>query len=367
MLPGRAARLFFVAILFAGALALGAKAQPARPAPATFGQTIASLSEPGGYFDTDNLISNESSYLQVLPALRAHSVPGGAYIGVGPDQNFTYIAETRPAIAFIVDIRRDNLLLHLLFKALFQQSRTRVAYLAQLFGRPVPADGEQWRTAAIDRLMKFVDDSRPRDSAALRAQIDGTIRGFGVALTPEDMRTIAGFHQRFIDAGLALQFQTTGRPPQGNYPTYRDLLADTDASGRHANFLASEDRFQIVRDLEVRDRVIPIVGDLSGASALAGIGKLLASRGERVSAFYASNVEFYLFRQGTFARFAANLRQLPHAPGAVIIRSIFGRYGVGSTRPADNSASQLQPVEDVLNAYAAGRIRGYADLIAAPR
>ena len=80
----------------------------------------AAASEPGGYFDTDNLISNESSYLQVVPELRRAGISGGAYLGVGPDQNFTYIAEIRPAIAFIVDIRRDNLLLHLLFKALFQ-------------------------------------------------------------------------------------------------------------------------------------------------------------------------------------------------------------------------------------------------------
>ena len=104
-----------------------------------FAAQIAALSEPDGYFDTDNLISNERSYLEVLPELERRSVRGGAYIGVGPDQNFSYIAHIRPSVAFILDIRRDNLLLHLLFKALFQQSRTRVEYLALLFGRPVPS------------------------------------------------------------------------------------------------------------------------------------------------------------------------------------------------------------------------------------
>src|SRR5438105_14177701 len=73
-----------------------------------FAQQIAALSEPAGYFDTDNLISNESSYLQVVPELRRAGISGGAYIGVGPDQNFTYIAEVRPAVAFIVDLRRDD-------------------------------------------------------------------------------------------------------------------------------------------------------------------------------------------------------------------------------------------------------------------
>jgi len=336
---------------------------PPRQAGPPFAQTVSSLSERAGYFDTDNLISNESSYLQILPALRAKNLQGGAYIGVGPDQNFTYIAESRPAIAFIVDIRRDNLLLHLLFKALFQQSRTRVEYLARLFGRPVPPDIEPWRGAAIDRLVKYIDDAKAGDGRALATEVERTIRGFGVPLTPDDMRTIAGFHRRFIDAGLSLQFQSTGRPPQGNYPNYRDLITDTDPSGRRASFLGSEEAFQFVRGLEGHDRVIPVVGDLSGPSALASVAKLLASRGERVSAFYASNVEFYLFREGSFPRFVANLRQLPHTPESVVIRSIFGRYGVGIARPADDSASQLQKIDDLLAADAAGRIRGYSELI----
>jgi hypothetical protein len=358
---GRVRGIAAAIVVAATGLALAGARQPAHP---PFAQTIASLSERGGYFDTDNLISNESSYLQVLPALRRGNVLGGAYIGVGPDQNFTYIAETRPAIAFIVDIRRDNLLLHLLFKALFQRSRTRVEYLALLFGRPVPDDIDPWRAAGVDRLVRYIDDRRAGDVTALRTRVEQTIREFGVPLSADDIRTIAGFHQRFIDAGLSLQFQSAGRPPQGNYPTYRDLIVDTDGSGRHANFVASEDSFQFVRGLELHDRVIPVVGDLSGPSAIVAVGKLLATRGERVSAFYASNVEFYLFREGSFPRFVENLRQVPHAPGAVIIRSIFGRYGFVPARPGDVSVSQLQPIDDLLGAHAAGRIRSYADLIA---
>src|SRR5499427_9776429 len=121
-------------------------------APLPFAQTIARLSEPNGYFDTDNLISNESSYLQVVPELAQRGVHGGAYVGVGPDQNFSYIAATRPSIAFIIDIRRDNELLHLLFKALFKESRTRADYVSLLVGRTPPADADAWRAATIDRI-----------------------------------------------------------------------------------------------------------------------------------------------------------------------------------------------------------------------
>ena len=61
----------------------------------------------------------------VVPALTAAGLAGGAYIGVGPDQNFSYIAAIAAGRSpFIVDIRRDNLLLHLLFKAIFARPGT---------------------------------------------------------------------------------------------------------------------------------------------------------------------------------------------------------------------------------------------------
>src|SRR5262249_14056089 len=69
-----------------------------------FAQIVEKFSEPKGYFDSDNLISNEASYLHVMGKMRQMKVSGGAYIGVGPDQNFSYIAQIRPAVVFITDI-----------------------------------------------------------------------------------------------------------------------------------------------------------------------------------------------------------------------------------------------------------------------
>jgi hypothetical protein len=249
---------------------------------ATFAAQIAALSEPGGYFDTDNLLSNERSYQQVFPELERRNVRGGAYVGVGPDQNFSYIAGIRPSIAFIVDIRRDNLLLHLLFKALFDQAPSRIEYLALLFGRPVPADLTGWRDSPIDRLAQYYNrpavDVKALDSTRLR--LDGVIKGFGVPLSAEDLATIDRFHRRFIDGGLALQFESAGRPPQSYYPTYENLLLETDGAGRQRNYLASEESCQFIKSLQARDRVIPVVGDLSGPEALTGLGRMLTERGE---------------------------------------------------------------------------------------
>ena len=333
-------------------------------APSTFAGQIAALSERDGYFDTDNLISNESSYQQVLPELRKRHVQGGAYVGVGPDQNFTYIAETRPEIAFIIDVRRDNLLLQLLFKALFDLSRTRVDYLAQLLGRPVPADPAPWRNATVDRLIAYVEApaAQPEAIAALRARVDSAIKRSGVSLSTKDFQTIDQFHRRFIEEGVSLRFQSTGRPPRSYYPTYRQLLADTDGSGKQANFLASEDAFQFVKGLQARDLIIPVVGDVSGPTAMSGIGGMLTKRGTRLSTFYISNVEFYLFGDGAFARYVANLGRLPHASNGVVIRSVFGGFAPG-LRSGDASVSQVQAIDDLLAGVASKKIQYYADLV----
>jgi hypothetical protein len=327
------ARVTVLALLLTVLLSHHGSRAGAETEQTAFARAIAALSEPGGYFDTDNLISNERSYLWVLPELARAGVRGGAYIGVGPDTNFSYIAAVQPVVAFVVDIRRDNLLLHLLFKALFAASPTRAAYLTQLVGRAPAAPGADAPTATIADLVLATERATPLGPAALsalRQRLDAHIARMGLPLSDEDRRTIDRFHRTFIEDGLDLQFRTTGRAPQPYYPTYRDLLLETDGEGRPGHFLASEAGFQFVKSLQARDQVIPVTGDLGGRHALAAIAGRLTASGDRVSAFYASNVEFYLQRSGTLGRFLENLRALPRAEHAVIIRSHFGGGGSSS-------------------------------------
>ena len=106
---------------------------------ADFWRLSATMSEEGGTFHSDNFISNEGRFQVVIPELVSRVKPGGVYVGVGPEQNFTYIAAVRARLAFIVDIRRGNLLQHLLYKALFELSADRAEFAARLFSRPRPA------------------------------------------------------------------------------------------------------------------------------------------------------------------------------------------------------------------------------------
>ena len=124
--------------------------------------------EPVGGYRSDNLISNERSTQEVLPELRQRRRTG-AYIGAGPEQNFTYVVALEPAVAFVVDIRRDNLRLHLLYKALAEASEDRAGFLSRLFGRPRPPEVSA-STALFCSLCsaRAVGHARPRDYARRR-------------------------------------------------------------------------------------------------------------------------------------------------------------------------------------------------------
>lgn len=331
--------------------------------PLSFAARISQLSESGGYFDTDNLISNEKSYLHIVPALGQLGIKGGAYIGVGPDQNFSYIARIHPSIAFIIDVRRDNMLLHLLFKALFAMADTRAEYVSLLFGRAPPPRTDVWKMAEIDSLATYVDGLAPSATPALDGRLDSTLDSIGVPLSKEDRATIHDFHHRFITAGLGLKFESKGRSPRSYYPTYRELLLETDRQGHQMNFLASETDFQYIRSMQQQNLIIPVIGDLSGPTALAAISKYMLERGDTLSAFYVSNVEFYLFGDGKYPQFVENLARIPHTPNSVLIRSVFGKFISIETVPGYFSTQMMQPIDSLVAGYSATGYRSYYSLI----
>src|SRR3954468_11267940 len=64
---------------------------PARLTDREFWRLSTSASEPNGFFRSDNLTSNEMLFQHVIASLVARTKPGGVYLGVGPEQNYTYI------------------------------------------------------------------------------------------------------------------------------------------------------------------------------------------------------------------------------------------------------------------------------------
>jgi len=340
-----------------------------RPADTSFAGLVARLSEPNGYFDSDNIITNEASYLHVASQLRKVGTHGGVYIGVGPDQNFSYIALIRPEIAFMLDIRRDNLLEHLLFKSLFAMSRNRAEYLCLLVGKPVPPDIERWSARPIAEIVAYINRA-PTDAAfadRVRRESDARIAAMGVPLDAHDRQMLDRYRAEFVSSGLETRYSSLGRNNRMDYPSLGQLITATDREGRRIGYLADEAAFQFVRGMEQRDRIVPVVGNVAGDAAVKAIGDYATEHHAIVSAFYLSNVEQYLMnRDGGFPEFARNVKGLPHDSTSVIIRSYFGR--LGATHPlyvpaAGNlSTSMIEPIDSFLKRYATGEIRTYYDL-----
>jgi hypothetical protein len=331
-----------------------------------FLQLMNQLSEPGGFFDSDNLISNETSYLHVLGKMREMAIQGGVYIGVGPDQNFSYIAKIRPHMVFVIDIRRDNLLQQLMFKSLFSRARNRIEYLCLLFGKPYPKNSG-WDQRSLKQLVDYIDNT-----ASSQKQFDKTLvevgrdaRRYNKELTSNDLEVISRVQRAFYGAGLDIRYSTHFRPPRSIYPTFRELLLAEDLSGQIGNYLDTEDDFRFIKKLEDQDLVVPIVGDLSGPRALKSLGSYIESIKEHVSAFYVSNVEFYLSREGTFSKFADNLKSLPIEDRSVIIRSYFNFYAPPHPQsiPGHFSTQLLEKISDLIQQCDSGGCESYSEIV----
>ena len=352
----RSGFVLVLAVGLGGCDAAPASSAPVRPQQAIsdtdFAALVDRISEPAGYFDTDNLISNESGYLTVIDALARAEIEGGAYVGVGPDQNFSYIAQTKPRVAFITDVRRDNMLHHLLLKALIERAPTRVEFLAGLHGRAAPDDAASWRERTIDEVVDYIDGVPAIEPGldALHDEIGAAVRSYGVPLSDDDLATIQRFHMSFVRAGLGLRFTSYGRGPRPYYPTYRQLVLETDIDGDQASYLSSPQAYGVVRELQLANKIIPVVGDMAGPHALREMGAVMREMGVELEAFYTSNVEFYLWRARTFDAWERNLASMPVADDAVIIRSYFPNAGGRhpSMVPGYYSTQTLQPAATLL-------------------
>jgi hypothetical protein len=323
-----------------------------------------SLSEPEGYFDSDNFISNERSYLKILPELKQLVTNGSAYIGVGPDQNYSYIAAVRPQLAFIIDIRRQNALQHFYLKALFQLSDSRALYLQKLFGRQFRLSGQE-ANQNISDLLHLIDSSRSDADFEKKTTTEAinVIRSWDSGLTEEDYASIQRAARAFIDSGPDLKFNTLNRAPREYYPSYRQLMEETDSQGRQCNYLASENTFQYVKKLHRENRIVPIVGDLAGTHAVIKIGEELRHRGLVLACFYVSNVEFYLFGSERWNEYTKNLARIPRDPNACLVRTYAKAGQQYLSIPDYYMGVIIQSLQSFLNDESAGRNKNYRDLV----
>jgi hypothetical protein len=353
--------LFIAAILLVST-PIQAETLPTTLTDQEFWHIVTTLSEPGGNFQAQ-VMSNEDSAQFVIPDLKQMIRPGGVYIGVGTEQNFTYIAAIQPNLAFIVDIRRDNMLEHLMYKSLFELSADRADFISRLFSRKRPAGLNANSTAkALFDTYEASDANSIIYSENLQAINDNLVNKHRFQLSDADKARIAAMLNIFRTAGPN---NLTGQGDKNI--SYARLMTAADLNGISRGYLASEENFRVVQNLEKRNAVVPLVGDFAGEQALAGLARYLTDHNAMVSVFYVSNVERYLFEQGDNGKhFYTNVAALPLDSSSIFIRSmtadISRRLGIKIPAADAEWRSFLIPINDDLKRLANGRIGTYRDL-----
>lgn len=292
-----------------------------------FRELIQDISEETGDFPSHNFVSNESSYLHPIPILRNHKIQGGVYIGVGPEQNYSYIAEIKPDIAFIVDIRRQNMLQHLLFKALCEFAEKRVDYLSLLLSLPLPHSmpwGE--REPSIREIVDFLRSIKPDYKMYQRTlkKITTELAQYGIT-DRVDYDSVEFVFRSFYERQFQIKYELTVPPYHlpYNYPDFEDLLVATTLEGEPACFLATRDRFEFINKMHERNLIVPVVGNLGSNKVLQSISDYTKAQKKTISAFYTSNVEVYLnsFDKPAFESMIESVRSFPITSKSVFIRA----------------------------------------------
>ena len=303
--------------------------------------------------------------------------PDGVYLGVALEQNFTFIAALKPKVAFIMDIRRGNLLGPLMYKALFETTDNRVDFAFQLFGRKRPQTVST--AVGVEELFTLIGNSAPNPAFAAQSLNDiknRLTKTHGFPLSQEDLEYIDYVYLTFADAGPGVQYNMSGgygggggfrggsgfRGGRSRMPNYADLMTETDSLGTHRSYLASDEAFRVIKDMQERNAIIPFTGDFAGTKALRAFGSYVRDNGAVVPAIYVSNVEQYLFQSvDNWSRYYENVAKLPTDSTSVFIRSASQGY-VRQQSINSRQNELLCPIAAHMKGFNADQIRQYLDV-----
>jgi hypothetical protein len=338
---------------------------PSRISDADFWKMTVDLSEPAGYFQSDNFVGNELSFQWVIPELKRNVKPGGVYVGVGPDQNFTYIAALQPKIAFIVDIRRPNLLQLLMYKALMEMSADRAEFAAKLFARSKPATIKE--DASADAILTAVYNlpaSRDLYEKNLAAIVNHLTKTHGFPLTANELKDLEFIYGSFFAYGPGISYSNSNNRGGTVYPTYWDMQVTDDNTGKTYAYMSSEEHFRAIKRMEEANLIVPVTGNFGGPKAVKAVGAWVREHGGTVTTFYTSNVEQYLFQDNIWREWYNNVASMPLDATSMFIRSVFnGQAGFGGGGGL-RSAQLTSSIVGLIGAFKDGKINSYYDVIA---
>jgi hypothetical protein len=218
------------------------------------------------------LKSNESRHDVWFPYIEGI---GGAYVGVGADQNYTVLTTARSEWVFLLDIDPRVALTHRAYEILVEQSETPDALLERF--------APDQKNASSKLLEEAMADSPDSDRRAVVQNFRGA-------------RETLFRHLERVRARTRTDIPST--------------------------WLSDPERYAWLRRLFLSDRVRIMAGDLTGPSSMKSIGAAAQALGARVRVLYLSNAEEYF--KYVSGDYRANVNALPSDERSVVLRTIYG-------------------------------------------
>jgi hypothetical protein len=198
---------------------------------------------------------------------------GGAYVGVGTDQNYIMAGFVKPSLVVIVDFDQAVVDLHAVHGALVVAAPDAEAFL-----RSWSSEGQADALAILDAAV--VNPARRR-----------TLHELYLTARPDVERRFRELRKRYAELGIRA-------------------------------WLEDPEQYDTVRELFERDRVVAIRGDFTRPGVLRDIATTLEQHGQIVRVLYLSNVEQYVAYRSAWKE---NMLALPLDERSLVLRTLPGR------------------------------------------
>jgi hypothetical protein len=256
---------------------------------------------------------------------------------------------------------------HLMYKAMIEMAPDRAGFMSLLFARARPQglNAESTPEALFNGFAAVPTDTL-LFAKNLAAITEWLTKRHGFTLSQTDLQSLDYVYRAFVTAGpdITYAFPNGGGRGFGRWPSFMQLMLETDGTGNNRSYLATEANFRVLKALETNNLIVPLVGNFSGDKTLRAVGRYVKDHGAMVTAFYTSNVEQYLFQQGDdWQRFYANVATLPLDSTSTFIRSLSNGNGFRPGSPNSRSIQLLSSVLETLKAVQDGRVQTYYDMI----
>ena len=138
----------------------------------------------------------------------------------------------------------------------------------------------------------------------------------------------------------------------------------TDNAGKNWSYLAAEENFLRLKEMQRKNLIVPVVGDFAGPKAVKAIGQYVRDNGGVINTFYMSNVEPYLFQAGNWKTFYDSVATMPLDASSVFVRTFFQATARECTNPRPVGMTPfLNNMREFVRDYQRGDIKTQCDLV----